>query len=324
MRALVAGYYIAMALKRQLVVVWPEMKALHAHSASRESPTTFSLSDNVPPTKSCLVIDCVQKAFECKKDFTSKALTQLFPPEAGCIVLATFSPLDKYLLDNPRSYAQMAVLRHAYPPSEIFHSFLCTVDQSLRSSFCAWRAKLRAADVSFSVHIRTGVDKADGGRVINMYAPQLRCLARLQLHFKQQNLSTISFIESDYDRLKDSSMLWNKFHVSSVLFLPTHAERSNLRETMIFWLLLGEGDVAISNYWSSLGITAAERAGGAAVYALPNDRRHMFMVGPDEASQECKQNLASTATHDLTHILVPTECAVILPSNCNLIQPFQT
>lgn len=307
MRLISAGVYIARALQRTLSVVWPEMEALHHKKSGSISFTSL-------PSSPCYVIDCHKQPSLCLKNFQTLTLDQLFPKNYTCILVKSFSPLEKYLLDNFKTHAQIASQRNVFTPKEVWDDFLCTLTPSFKNEICGLGKALRRADVSLSLHIRTMADPTDGGKVRNLYKPQLLCLARLQRHFESQNFSTAVFFETDATFLKDPTLLQNVWGVSSLFTLPTHAHRSNIRDTLLFWILLHEVDMPLTSHSSSLGMTGAERSGGPLPYALPNKHSFRFTTSRgEEATHECGSPLASTATHDLTHILVPSECTEIYP-----------
>jgi hypothetical protein len=308
MRLLAAGIYIARSLQRNLSVVWSGMEELHT---ARTGSLSFAREDS---TASCYVIDCHKEPSMCEHNFRTLTLEQLFPRHKTCILIKSFSPLDKYLLDNANTHAQLMMQRNSFPPFEVFKDFLCTLRLPVRQELCGLGKQLRTGDISFSLHLRTGADPKDGGKPRHLYKPQLRCLAKLQRHFESQNLSSTVFLETDAAFVKDTGLLQSSFGITNVLTLPRHAGRENTKDTLLFWILLHEGDVSLTAYWSSLGTVGAERTGGPLPYALPWKHSFNFVnEGGVEATRECGSALKSTATHDLAHILVPSECTDIFP-----------
>jgi cell division protein FtsL len=308
MRVLAAGIYIARTLQRNLSVVWPQMQELHT---TRTGSVSFVME---PIPASCHVIDCHKQPSVCEKNFRTLTLEKLFPHNKRCIVIKTFSPLDKYLLDNSNTHAQLMMQRNSFPPADVFKDFLCTLIPSIHHEFCGLTKQLSIRNISFALHLRTGADPVDGGKIKHLYKPQLRCLSILQRHFASQNLSSTIFLETDAAVLKDPSMLESSFEINGVLTLPIHANRENTRATLLLWILLHEADVSLTSHRSSIGMTGAERTGGPLPYALPNNHIFSFVnEGNSEATRECESPLGSTATYDLVHVLVPSECTDIFP-----------
>ena len=310
MRAVIAAHYLAFITRRQLNIFWPEF-ADWMHLNASPHCVKWIIS---PPTGTCRLVDCAVKTWECVNLFTTRPLQEILPDDDSCLHLISFSPWDRILLDNAANHGALLSITQKIPVSAVLES----VTRGLKSEIWQTHKKYRdqmvksagAKHALLSVHIRTGADKEDGGLLKHLFMPQLRCAALLQDHFMRINVTSAIFLESDSTKVKSVAA---EMDLKNLVMLEKHAERKDLKHTLVLWMLLGEADVFLGAHTSSLSKTASQRT-GTVLYQLPNQGRFKSSTPDGERTLECRNSeIPSTKTHDAVYVLTPSECAAVYP-----------
>lgn len=307
MRALIAAHYIALLTGRALVVVWPGFEDFIQPNASR----CVKWAKKHPGTQPCRTLDCSVHVARCVAMFNTRSMHELFPDRERCIHLISYTAWDLYLLDNSATHGAVLSVTQKIPVSVVLGSVTLGLTSDVWRAYSTYRARMAnrtaARHIMISLHIRTGADADDGGVIQNLFMPQLRCASLLQDHLLGLNVTSSVFIESDSIHVKSVAAA---MHMTNVVLLGSHAERANLKYTIVLWLLLGDADVFLGAHTSSLSRTAAQRT-GTMLYQLP----HQKAFGDGERTLQCVHDRApSTKTHDTVYILTPSECADVYPT----------
>jgi len=310
MRALIAAHYIALLTGRELVVVWPGFESFMRPNASRCVKWVER-----PEAQPCTMMDCSVYAARCVGMFNTRSMNELFPDRERCIHLVSYTAWDLYLLDNAATHGAVLSITQKIPPSVILGSVTLGLTSDVWHVYSTYRALMAnstaARHIMISLHIRTGADRDDGGVIQNLFMPQLRCACLLQDHLSGLNITSSVFIESDSIHVKNVAAT---MRLKNVIVLGSHAERANLKYTIVLWLLLGDGDIFLGAHTSSLSRTAAQRT-GTMLYQLPHHKTFGVATPAGERTLQCVRDpVHSTKTHDTVYILTPSECADVYPA----------
>jgi hypothetical protein len=306
MRALVSAVHLAKLTGRRLSIAWSEM-------ALMSSPPDLPCVQwaDAALNQACLALDCHHATQDCVERFNQQDLYSLFPPDAPCIHLTTFTQWGDYLLDNSHTHGALAWVYARVPPGFILQRIASALPTDLHQQAAELRQRMLppGGGTLISVHIRTHADQYDGGTVREAYHEQLLCVKAVQAHLHARGVTSAVFLESDSTHAKDEA---HGLGFQYLTTLDAKAERSDLRATLLAWLLLGEADMLLGTHASSFSKTAALRT-GAFLFQLPADavatnadRRHNY-------SSLCSRALPSARTHDATFVLVPEPCADLFP-----------
>jgi hypothetical protein len=313
-RAIIASHYIAVVTGRELNIIWPEMDEFLQERQTSPCAKWVARGE----TQNCLVLDCHMNIAKCINLFTTRSLQEIFPESEPCIHLVSYTAWELYLLDNSLTYGALLSVTEKIPVFVILNSFTAALNDNVWNNYRHMRARLSSSvgsrrHIIMTLHIRTGADHYDGGRIKNLYSPQLRCAAVIQNRLAQRNMSSSIYIETDSTKVK--SIAFSMSSLSNVIFLDKHAERADLGSVIVLWMLLGDGDVFLGSHGSSLSRTAAQRT-MTTLYQLPTKSSYGTNTpNAEPKSFQCLHSrVESTKTHDATFVLVPTECSQIYPA----------
>ena len=214
--------------------------------------------------------------------FGTRGMHELFPDRDRCVHLVSYSAWDLYLLDNAATRGAAASMAREIPISVVLSSVALGLTPDVWQALSAYRART-ATDVMISLHA--------GAK----FAPQLRCAGLLQDRLLGLNITSSVFIESDSIHVKNVAA---GMQMTGVVVLGSHAERANLKYTIVLWMLLGDADVFLGAHTSSLSRTAAQRTGRSGV--TPDGGRTL----------QCARARAANTVY----ILTPSECADAHPA----------
>ena len=310
MRALVAAHYIALLTGRELVVLWPEFAEFVQPNTSR-----CVRWETRRDTQACRTMNCTADVETCVTQFSTRSIRHLFPDSERCVHLISYTAWDLYLLDNAVNHGSVMSVTQNIPAAAILGSVTQTMTLEIWHMYDTYRARMALSTaahrhVMMTLHIRTGADREDGGVVKHLFMPQLRCARVLQEHFSSLNFTSSVFVESDSAYVKTVAAA---MPIHNLVVLETHAERADLKYTIVLWLLLGEGDIFLGAHTSSLSRTAAQRT-GTVLYQLPNHHAFRASTSAGEHTVQCvRDGVRSTKTHDAVFIMTPSECANVFP-----------
>ena len=189
MRALVSAVHLAKLTGRRLSIAWSEMALM---SSPPDLPCVQWVDGAL--NQACVALDCHHATQDCVQRFKQQDLYSLFPPDAPCIHLTTFTQWGDYLLDNSHTHGALAWAYARVPPGFILQRISSGLPTDLHQQAAELRQRMLppGGGTLISVHIRTHADQYDGGTVREAYRPQLLCVKAVQAHLHARGVTSVS------------------------------------------------------------------------------------------------------------------------------------